>query len=564
MKRIIVFLTVLCVILSFVACGDITTGESENGSQAESSNVDTEGGGADIESSDAGTESGGADIGIGSADTESGGTDIESGSTDTESGGTDIESGSTDTESGGTDIESSSTDIESGSTDVESGTVDSNSGTADSEQGGNGGDVVVPEPEDPNKKQNWADDGALKILAIGNSFSDDAMEYVYQAAKDAGVENIKLGNMFIGGCSLATHLSNAKNNKGAYDFRTNTNGTWSTRGGVSIKTAVTSDDWDFITFQQVSGYSGVADSYDDLNELISIVEPLNPSARLAWHMTWAYKTGSGHSDFSKYNRDQMTMYNAIVNAVNTKILTNDKIEIVIPSGTSIQNVRTSLIGDMTRDGYHLSYGIGRYIASMTFVKALTGLSIDSSVNVPSDVDSVELLAIIEGVNNAVNTPYSVTKSSYPLKKGGPGVDDSANAGVIPEGYVQLTASQMGLTEGSFYNSTGTDSWNGTSNWNKGFMATKKFTREELPVGSIIEIAVGWQYRPEGWNFAESRQDNVTTIRIIIDEDWWGSYTQRGFNISQIGHSTSSNKPITLTTEEVANTIFKIIVPKTEK
>jgi hypothetical protein len=93
------------------------------------------------------------------------------------------------------------------------------------------------------------------------------------------------------------------------------------------------------------------------------------------------------------------------------------------------------------------------------------------------------------------------------------------------------------------------------------MATKKFTREELPVGSIIEIASGWQYRPEGWNYTGTRPNNVTIIRIVIDEDWWGSYTERGFNISQEGHTTSANKPITLTVEEVAETIFKIIVPE---
>ena len=408
---------------------------------------------------------------------------------------------------------------------------------------------------------NWAEDGVLKILAIGNSFSDDAMEYVYQVAKDAGVENIKLGNMFIGGCSLATHLSNAKNEKGAYDYRTNTNGSWSTKGGTSIQTAVSSENWDFITFQQVSGYSGIADSYDDLNELISIVKPLCPNATLAWHMTWAYKVGSSHGDFGKYNRDQMTMYNAIVNAVNTKILTNTDISVVIPSGTSIQNVRTSFIGDMTRDGYHLSTGLGRYIASMTFVKALTGLSIDNSISRPNDVDAYELKAIIEGVNNAIKTPYSVTESSYPTKDAGAGNNDSANVGVIPEGYVQLTAEQMGLTKGSFYNTSGSDSFNGTSNWNLGFMATKKFTREELPVGTIIEIAEGWRYRPEGWNYTGTRPDNVTITRIVVDDAWWGSYTERGFNISQIDHSTSSNKVITLTTEEVASTIFKIIVPE---
>ena len=420
-------------------------------------------------------------------------------------------------------------------------------------------DEEAPEPDVPTK--NWAEDGELKILAIGNSFSDDAMEYVYQVAKDAGVEKITLGNMFIGGCSLATHLDNAKNDKGAYDFRTNTEGKWSTKGGTSIKTAVSSQNWDFITFQQVSGYSGVADSYDDLNELIAIVKPLCPDATLAWHMTWAYKTGSTHGDFAKYNRDQMTMYNAIVDAVNTKILTNTDISIVIPSGTSIQNVRTSFIGDMTRDGFHLSTGLGRYIASMTFVKALTGLSIDNSKTVPNDVNDIQLKAIIEGVNNAYKTPYAVTESSYPTRTLGYGKDDSANVGVIPQGYVQLTAEQMGLTEGSFYNSSGINTWNGTSNWAKGFMATKKFTREELPVGTIIEIAQGWQYRPEAWSYNGSRPDTVSTVRIIVDEDWWAYYNERGFNISQIGHTTSSNKVIELSTDEVASTIFKIIVPE---
>jgi hypothetical protein len=93
------------------------------------------------------------------------------------------------------------------------------------------------------------------------------------------------------------------------------------------------------------------------------------------------------------------------------------------------------------------------------------------------------------------------------------------------------------------------------------MSTKKFTIEELPVGSIIEIASGWQYRPEGWNYTGIRPDNVTTARIIIDEDWWGSYTERAFNISQIGHSTSGNKVISQSKDEIANTVFKIIVPE---
>ncbi|MBR2444211.1 MAG: DUF4886 domain-containing protein [Clostridia bacterium] len=428
-----------------------------------------------------------------------------------------------------------------------------------------GGGTQEPEPEpepEPDPTQDWNKDEHLKILAIGNSFSDDTTDFVYQVAKDAGVKKVTVGKLYIGGCTLATHLNNAKNNNYAYDYKINTAGTWVAQGNKSIKYAVESDDWDFITFQQASGYSGIADTYDDLSELISIVEPLCPDARLVWHMTWAYKVGSTHQDFPKYNSDQMTMYNAIVNAVQTKILTNDKIEIVIPSGTAVQNVRTSFIGDTTRDGYHLSYGVGRYIAAMTFVKALTGLSIDNSTTRPNDIDSYELEAIIASVNDAINTPYAVTNSSYPVKDAGTGGDDSANAGVIPEGYVQLTATQMGLVSSSFYNSSSNGNLNsGTNGWYGGFMATKKFTRQELPVGTIIEIAEGWQYRPEGWNYTGSRPDNVTVLRIVIDEDWWGSYTERGFNISQVGHSTSSNKVINLTTEQVASMVFKIIVPE---
>ena len=421
--------------------------------------------------------------------------------------------------------------------------------------------VIPPSTDYSDQKQNWQDDGVLKILAIGNSFSDDTMDHVYKVAKDAGVENIVLGKLYIGGCTLATHLANAQGDKRAYDYKVNTSGTWTAKGNQSIKYAVESDDWDFITFQQASGYSGIAETYDDLYELVNIVEPLNPSARLVWNMTWAYKVGSGHADFPKYNKDQMTMYNAIVQAVQTKILIYDKIEYVIPCGTAIQNLRTSVVGDTTRDGYHLSYGIGRYTAAMTLVKALTGLSIDNTVTLPDGVNSYYAMIAADCVNNAIKAPYSVTNSEYVSKKGGAGIDDSANVGTIPEGYVQLSSLQMGLTFASYYNSSGSNVWQKIEDkFARGFMATKKFTREELPVGTIIEIAVGWQYRPEGWKFAEGRPDNVTTLRIIVDEDWWGSYYERGFNISYVGHTSNNNIEIAMYTSDVAASIFKIYVP----
>ena len=456
------------------------------------------------------------------------------------------------------------------------------SGTVDVIPPSEGGDVVEPEapetsgteaPVNPNpdpepdtpeggdepvqvEKQNWQDDGALKILCIGNSFSVDSMEYVYQVAQAAGVKNIVLGNLYIGGCSLATHLSNLQGNKGAYTYYTNNNGSWKSTGSKSIKYAVESDDWDFISIQQVSGYSGVADSYNDLDAILDIVEPMNPSARLVWHMTWAYKANSGHADFSKYDKNQMTMYNAIINAVQTKVLTDDRIEIVIPAGTSIQNARTSYYGDnFTRDGYHLN-DFGRFIGSLTFVKALTGLSID---NITYKLDSMtgnNLLLAIDAVNKAVAAPFAITTSAY-AKEPEVEAPEVPEGGGIPEGYRQLTLEEMGWQSCSYWNGK-TFSYDTSKDFNKSYYATtKSFTIKEIPIGSIIVLKQGekWQYRPDGWGGSGSRPGNVTAEIVYVNEGWWQGYTTRGFNVSK----TSASKIDTYTPEQIYE-VLKIYVP----
>ncbi len=276
----------------------------------------------------------------------------------------------------------------------------------------------LPEaPEEPTGKQNWEDDGSLKILTIGNSYSDDAMEYVYNIAKSLGIEDVEVANLRYNSCSLAMHLDNAKNDKGVYMYRHWVNGaekwtdygSWSSNGTYKISQAVTDADWDFIVFQQVSTSSTNASTYDDLNELIAIVEELNPTAKLAWHMTWGNKATT-----------DLTMYNGIVSAVQEKILTNDKIDVVIPVGTAIQNARgTSVSLDAVMRNNHLGYGLGRYIAGLTFIKTLTGLSIDNISYVPTadteghtiTISDYEKLAAIESASNAVINPYSITASA---------------------------------------------------------------------------------------------------------------------------------------------------------
>ena len=92
-----------------------------------------------------------------------------------------------------------------------------------------------------------------------------------------------------------------------------------------------------------------------------------------------------------------------------------------------------------------------------------------------------------------------------------------------------------------------------------YYATCKFTKEELPVGTVIEIADGWMYRPEYWeNDAKikSRPSVTSTYRIVITEDFWNTECHRAFNISTILKDTLKAEAW----DDVVNA-FKIYVPK---
>lgn len=57
-----------------------------------------------------------------------------------------------------------------------------------------------------------------KILAIGNSFSEDATKYIHQLAADGGIDT-KVVNLYIGGCSLERHWENIEKDKHDYQYQ---------------------------------------------------------------------------------------------------------------------------------------------------------------------------------------------------------------------------------------------------------------------------------------------------------------------------------------------------------
>lgn len=210
----------------------------------------------------------------------------------------------------------------------------------------------------------------MKILSIGNSFSQDST-----ALLQLLTDKITARNLYIGGCSLDMHAANIENDAAKYELQEN--GEKMQNALVGVKEALISDKWDYITIQQVSGRSGVYESfYPYLGELLDYVRKYS-DAEIVLHETWSYEIGSGHPDFAIYNSDREQMAQAIKETYE-KVSAKENLRI-IRVGEAVQNLRAKPSFDykngglsLTRDGFHLSLSYGRLLAASVWCKFFTG------------------------------------------------------------------------------------------------------------------------------------------------------------------------------------------------
>ena len=97
----------------------------------------------------------------------------------------------------------------------------------------------------------------MNILAIGNSFSQDATRYLHRIARSDGFD-LKVTNLYIGGCSLERHFRNMLSEDKAYGLESNGE---ITGFFVSLKEALLNRNWDYITIQQASHFSPDYNTY---------------------------------------------------------------------------------------------------------------------------------------------------------------------------------------------------------------------------------------------------------------------------------------------------------------
>ena len=231
----------------------------------------------------------------------------------------------------------------------------------------------------------------IKVLAVGNSFSQDAVEYLRRIALSESVD-ILVGNLCIDGCSLERHWNNVINNVHDYTYYRFAE-EYSVTEGAALLKILKSDQWDYVTFQQASYASGQYETYQPyLSQLSAFVKAHAPQAEQLIHQTWAYEIDSDHGGFAQYNNDQRTMFQGIKDAYcrAAKLLQAR----IIPCGEAVQLARSTIPFNyanggksLNRDGFHASIPHGRYLLSAVWYEAVTRKTLSDGAYLPESNDN---------------------------------------------------------------------------------------------------------------------------------------------------------------------------------
>jgi hypothetical protein len=236
-------------------------------------------------------------------------------------------------------------------------------------------ELEIPVADDSPKHELPTGKKALKVLAIGNSFVDDPMAYFNDIVKASGIDasNLCVYSAVKGGASLEYWAVTCQ-----YGDKVTIN---RCSGAMSVPITqaplneLLAQDWDVVTVQQLSDLSQKPESLDpSLSYLIGQIRKLCPNKNvvIAWQQVWSYWDGDLDKSIGNWQN---------ISEV-AKLTFNYGIDMIIPTGTAIQNARGSSLNTpygLLRDSKHLAYGVGRYVAACTWFEALIAPVYDVSV-----------------------------------------------------------------------------------------------------------------------------------------------------------------------------------------
>ena len=197
------------------------------------------------------------------------------------------------------------------------------------------------------------ENGRLKVLMIGNSFSICTLRYLPYVAQDRG-KKLDLASLYIGGCSLERHWENveaAATNKLFRPYAYNRSVDGKPMEGVhrrNIQEVLETERWDVVTVQQASHYSWQPDSYAPFGDrLVDYIRRHAPQARVVVQETWSYTPWDKR--LKDWDIDQNEMY-ARLHGAYAAFAARHGLK-VIPMGAAVQAWRERLPVKYTENSF---------------------------------------------------------------------------------------------------------------------------------------------------------------------------------------------------------------------
>lgn len=212
----------------------------------------------------------------------------------------------------------------------------------------------------------------LRILCIGNSFTQDTIQYIGELIRDnlpasqqanlcvarllKGSGSIEDWNNLIGDNIVPQGGGNNYWSAVSHKGSAISDISWYTEGTEGTQTYI-SQPWDVIMIQQVSTEASDYSNYDELRGLILNLRGLctNKNVRIVWNMPWATRANNTYQD--------------LVN-VSRLCSIEHGIDIIVPSGTVVENVKHNLTPS-GQDPYDYWFNDGRHLRKGTAARYAT-------------------------------------------------------------------------------------------------------------------------------------------------------------------------------------------------
>ena len=285
------------------------------------------------------------------------------------------------------------------------------------------------------------EDNEIKILMIGNSYTEDASNcgqgvqdsQMFSIIKSMVGEDIKvtLATIISGGKGINWHATQAENNKVCYTLQviTTDNPKWKSVKRVSAQDALTWTNWDMVSIQpySVNTSTGIeANSYPNETDskyahlevstgyFLDYINTYAPQAEVYYYMHWAQTSAIRLNAAKEKYLSMGQFYQNTIEYNGT--LSGKRLNTIVPVGLSIQNARTTYLSllaynttayadknlnyrtdaqiGLQRDGGHVSFNIGRYIAGMTFAEMMIPDELRSENYTIPDIRVTESLGVL--------------------------------------------------------------------------------------------------------------------------------------------------------------------------